>query len=139
MTAFCDGASECFQRKAGVASRNVARSFSPKSDHGSRRKQGARDCMHDRPFAYAESIRLTPTSGTLLGRQGAGSGRALGRRSACPSSADPKPEAIVSADDRCRIDAATGVADVALLLHAYSGHGSAVAAFTRMGYPFESG
>ena len=39
------------------------------------------------------------------------------RRSACPSSADPKPEAIVSADDRCGIDAATGSAGVALLLH----------------------
>jgi hypothetical protein len=40
------------------------------------------------------------------------------RRSARPSSVDPKPEAVVSADDRWHIDAATQVADVALLQHA---------------------
>jgi hypothetical protein len=49
-------------------------------------------------------------------------------RSARPSSVDPEPEAIVSADDRWRVDAATQVGGVALLQHAYSGQADAAAA-----------
>jgi hypothetical protein len=85
------------------------------------------------PFTRQHASGSAGPDASVRGRAIASDGGLGARSSPKPSSADPKPEAIVSVDDRCRIDAAAEVAGVALLLHASSSHGEVVTALHQKG------